>query len=63
MAVVAHHDVPAVVVDLGVAALAEQAAVVEVGGSAVGPVFDVVHLLHADGSVEIEPVAARGRVG
>ena len=44
VAVEAHDDVPPVVVDLGVAALAEQAAVVEVGAAAVGPMRDVVDL-------------------
>ncbi len=37
-------DVPAVVMDLGVAALTEQASVVQVGGAAISPVHDVVDL-------------------
>ncbi len=44
MSVETHHDVPPVVMDLGVAALAQEATVVEVGGTAVSPVRDVVHL-------------------
>ncbi len=44
MSVEAEDYVPAVVMDLGVAALAEQATVVEIGGTAVCPVRDMVNL-------------------
>ena len=45
----AHDDVPAVVVDRGVARPAEQAAVVDGGGSAVGVVGDVVDVASGGG--------------
>jgi len=44
VAVEAENDVPSVVVDLGVAALAEEASVVEGGVSVVGPVLEVMYL-------------------
>ena len=44
MPIGSHHHLPAVVMHLGVTALVEQAPVVEIGGTTIGPVHEVVDL-------------------